>query len=82
LAETKSLDAGISVATKVLGILGLNEVGSPDEVIDGGLLKLPNSERQDPWFHPHPWMRGERSAFELIDSASLPVQAKFYWLIV
>jgi len=80
LAETKALDAGISVATKVLGILGLNDVGAPDEVIDGGLLKLPNSERQDPWFHPHPWMRGERSAFELIDSGSIPVQAKFYWL--
>jgi type I restriction-modification system DNA methylase subunit len=80
LDEKKSLEAGIGVASKVLELLGINDVGSADDVVDGGLLKLPNSERQDPWFHPHPWMRGERAAFELIDSDLLPVEAKFYWL--
>ncbi len=78
--ESKSLDSGINVASKVLSILGIGDLGSVESVIDGGLLKLPNAERQDPWFHPHPWMRGERSAFELIDSEVVPVQAKFYWL--
>ena len=80
LDEKKSLEAGIGVASKVLELLGINDVGSADDVVDGGLLKLPNSERQDPWFQQHPWMRGERSAFELLDSNSMPLQAKFYWL--
>jgi hypothetical protein len=80
LAASKSLESGIKVATRVLEVLGLDEMSSADEVIDNGLLKLPNSERQDPWFHPHPWMRGERAAFELVDSDSMPVQAKFFWL--
>jgi hypothetical protein len=80
LDEKRSLEAGIGVASKVLELLGINDVGSADDVVDSGLLKLPNSERQDPWFHQHPWMRGERAAFEIIDSANMPIQAKFYWL--
>jgi hypothetical protein len=76
----KSLESGIEAAVKVLNLLGIDEAGSAADVIDSGLLKLPNSERQDPWFHPHPWMRGERAAFELVDSSVLPIQAKFYWL--
>lgn len=80
LKAEKSLEVGLEVASALLALLGDLELKSTDEVIDTGLLKLPNSERQDPWFHQHPWMRGERSAFELLDSEVLPIQAKFYWV--
>lgn len=79
LKDEPTLEKGIDVASTVLGLLGELELRAANEVVDGGLLKLPNSERQDPWFHQHPWMRGERSAFELLDSNLMPVQAKFYW---
>lgn len=80
LAENRDLEGGIAVAQQVLSLLG--DFGQPrvDEIIDDHRFKLQNSERHDPWFHPHPWMRGERSAFELLDSDLKPVQAKFYWL--
>lgn len=80
LEESANLSAGIAVAIEVLRLLGIREVLAVDSIIDEGLLKLPNSERQDPWFKQHPWMRGERAAFEICDSDELPLQAKFYWL--
>jgi type I restriction-modification system DNA methylase subunit len=80
LSESPELDAGIDAALEILRILNVQELPEGDAIVDGNLLKLPNSERQDPWFHQHPWMRGERAAFELTDSLSPPVQAKFYWL--
>lgn len=80
LKAENSLERGLEVASALLALLGNIELKSAEEVIDTGLLKLPNSERQDPWFQQHPWMRGERSAFELLDSAVIPVQAKFYWV--
>ena len=80
LAGTPSVEAGLEVSIAVLAMLGEKELQGPSEIIDSGLLKLPNAERQDPWFNQHPWMRGERAAFEIVDSASIPLQAKFYWL--
>ena len=80
LAGTPSVEAGLEVSIAVLAMLGEKELQGPSEIIDSGLLKLPNAERQDPWFHQHPWMRGERAAFEIVDSESIPLQAKFYWL--
>jgi len=79
LSKESGLQSGISVALSVLNLLGDFEGLSNDEIIDAGVLKLPNAERQDPWFNPHPWMRDERAAFEIIDSPSVPIQAKFYW---
>lgn len=80
LGETGSLDAAIHVAIGVLALLDDGELPSAQSVIDGKLLQLPNAERQDSWFVPHPWMRGERSAFDLLDSDCLPIQAKLFWL--
>ena len=79
LKEHPTLENGIDVASAVIGLLGERDLRSANEVIDAGPLTLPNAERQDSWFHRHPWMRGERSAFELLDSNSMPIQAKFYW---
>lgn len=78
--ESVNLNAGIAVAIEVLSLLGIGDGLTAESIVDEGLLKLPNSERQDPWFQQHPWMRGERAAFEVRDSETLPLQAKFYWL--
>lgn len=80
LRHERSVENGIAVSIAVLGFISETQTISPLDVVDSGLLKLPNSERQDPWFHQHPWMRGERAAFEILDSANMPLQAKFYWL--
>ena len=80
LRNSPSVENAISVSAAVLGLLTDEANINPADVIDSGLLKLPNSERQDPWFHQHPWMRGERAAFEVLDSRTMPIQAKFYWL--
>lgn len=80
LSEKKDLESGIQVAISVLEFLHISAFPEIDDVIDSQLLKLPNSERQDPWFQQHPWMRGERAAFELLDAEEVHVQAKFYWL--
>jgi hypothetical protein len=64
----------------ILALLRVTDLPNVNEVVDNKLLKLPNSERQDPWFQQHPWMRGERCAFELVDANTPLVQAKYYWL--
>lgn len=80
LSQNKDLVSGVSVAQSVLALLLGNEQPSTQEIVDEGPIKLPNAERQDVWFHQHPWMRGERSAFELANADWPAVQAKFYWL--
>ena len=79
--DGKSVLAGaIAVAESLIGLLGCDETLHPEDVIDSGVLSFPNAERQDTWFHQHPWMRGERAAFTLLDSDILPIQVKLYWL--
>lgn len=80
LRAEPSVENGIAVSVAVLSLLSDEKISNPADIVDSGLLKLPNSERQDPWFHQHPWMRGERAAFEVVDSTQMPLQAKFYWL--
>lgn len=80
LRESPCIENAIAISAEVVSLLTGEADINPADVIDSGLLKLPNSERQDPWFHQHPWMRGERAAFEVIDSTTIPIQAKFYWL--
>ena len=80
LCIAHDLKTAIEVATSVLSLLVDDEIPNSQTVIDAGLISLPNSERQDTWFHQHPWMRGERAAFSILDSSSMPVQAKFYWI--
>lgn len=80
LEQNRDLVSGILVAQSVLALLIDNAQPTAREIIDEGPVKLPNAERQDVWFHQHPWMRGERSAFELANADWPAVQAKFYWL--
>lgn len=80
LESNRSLESAIQVAFEVLSLLEEASYPSASRVIDENLVQLPNAERQDGWFMPHPWMRGERSAFELYESEQLPVEAKFFWL--
>lgn len=80
LDESGDLNTGIEVANQVVRLLGTHDTEEADLVVDEHVLQLPNAERYDRWFHNHPWMGGERAAFELTDAKDIPIQAKFYWL--
>lgn len=77
--KSRSLDSGINTALAVLSLLGCRPEQSAED-IKLTKLQLPNAERYDHWFQPHPFFKSNRSCFELIDSDTIPVQAKFYWL--
>ncbi|HEU4966403.1 MAG TPA: DNA methyltransferase [Candidatus Saccharimonadales bacterium] len=80
LEESGELRDGIEVANAIIRLLGTNDVNAADTVIDERVLQLPNAERYDHWFQNHPWMGGERAAFDITDAKDMPLQAKFYWL--
>ena len=75
----KDLASGLNTALAVLELLHCAPTNSTED-ISLTKIQLPNAERYDHWFQPHPFFKGNRSCFELIDSAELPLQAKFYWL--
>ena len=77
--KSRSLESGLNTALAVLKLLGCNSEQSAED-IQLTKLQLPNAERYDHWFQPHPFFKSNRSCFELIDSDTLPIQAKFYWL--
>lgn len=74
------LEVAVSICIEVLGLLGVSDMEAPEDILDSGLLKLPNAERQDSWFQPHTWRRDSRAAFEVCDSDQVPLQAKLFWL--
>jgi type I restriction-modification system DNA methylase subunit len=77
--KLRTLDSGLNTALAVLNLLRCKpELSSED--IQLTKLQLPNAERYDHWFQPHPFFKSNRSCFELVDSETLPLQAKFYWL--
>lgn len=80
LDDSGDLNTGIEVANQVVRLLGTHDTKEADLVVDEQVLQLPNAERYDRWFHNHPWMGGERAAFELADAKDIPIQSKFYWL--
>jgi type I restriction-modification system DNA methylase subunit len=77
--KSRSLESGLNTAFAVLNLLGCKP-GQSVEDIQLTKLQLPNAERYDHWFQPHPFFKSNRSCFELVDSKVIPVQAKFYWL--
>lgn len=80
LSKEPTLEAGIEVANRVLALLTPEALNAPSDVIDDRLVALPNAERQDHWFMKHPWMGAERAAFDILDSETVPIQGKFYWM--
>ena len=77
--KQRTLDSGLNTALAVLDVLGCKPELSTED-IQLTKLQLPNAERYDHWFQPHPFFKSNRSCFELVDSETLPLQAKFYWL--
>jgi type I restriction-modification system DNA methylase subunit len=75
----RTLESGLNTALSVLNLIGCNP-GRSAEDIQLTKIQLPNAERYDHWFQPHPFFKSNRSCFELVDSEVIPVQAKFYWL--
>ncbi len=75
----RTLESGLNTAIAVLDLLGCK----PDQNLEDiqlTKLQLPNAERYDHWFQPHPFFKSNRSCFDLSDSQTLPLQTKFYWL--
>ncbi len=75
----RDLDSGLNTALAVLELLDCAPTSSTED-ISLTKIQLPNAERYDHWFQPHPFFKSNRSCFELVDSESIPLQAKFYWL--
>lgn len=72
-----SINTAIDLANEILGLLGVIDKKSAEEVFESS-IELPNAERYDSWFQPHPIFKSERACFDLFESDLL--QAKFYWL--
>ena len=72
-----SIKTGIDLANEILSLLGAVDKKSPEEVFESS-IELPNAERYDSWFQPHPIFKSDRACFELTDANLF--QAKFYWL--
>lgn len=75
-----ALEPGLELAQSILSLFVEEAQPSVEDIVADGLMQMPNAERQDAWFVSHPWMDGAKSAFEIFDGASIPVQAKFFWL--
>ncbi len=84
MALDNSLDSrlvsGISLASRIIGLLTEEPVPETGVILGDSILTLPNSERFDAWFRGHPDFEGTKSAFTILDGTSPGVQAKFYWL--
>ena len=76
---SRDLNSGLNTALAVLELLNCAPTLSTED-ISLTKIQLPNAERYDHWFQPHPFFKSNRSCFELVDSTELPIQAKFYWL--
>jgi hypothetical protein len=76
---SRDLNSGLNTALAVLELLNCAPTLSTED-ISLTKIHLPNAERYDHWFQPHPFFKSNRSCFELVDSTELPLQAKFYWL--
>ncbi len=77
LDENPSIDKGIELANEIVTLIGNAHTKSVEDVFESS-IELPNAERYDSWFQPHPIFKSDRACFDLADSPLL--QAKFYWL--
>lgn len=72
-----SINTAIDLANEILRLLGHAETKSAEEVFESS-IELPNAERYDSWFQPHPIFKSDRACFNLSEGNLF--QAKFYWL--
>lgn len=72
-----SINTAIDLANEILSLIGVVNKRSAEEVFESS-IELPNAERYDSWFQPHPIFKSDRACFELSENDLL--QAKFYWL--
>jgi type I restriction-modification system DNA methylase subunit len=77
LDAESSINTGIDLANEILSLLGFADKKSAEEVFESS-IELPNAERYDSWFQPHPIFKSDRACFDLADANLF--QAKFYWL--
>ena len=77
LDENPSVDKGIELANEIVTLIGNAHTKSVEDVFESS-IELPNAERYDSWFQPHPIFKSDRACFDLADAPLL--QAKFYWL--
>ena len=77
LEDNPTVDTGIELANQIVLLFGDVHTKSVEDVFESS-IELPNAERYDSWFQPHPIFKSDRACFDLADSPLL--QAKFYWL--
>lgn len=77
LEDNPSIETGIELANQIVSLFGEVNTKSVEDVFESS-LELPNAERYDSWFQPHPIFKSDRACFDLVDAPLL--QAKFYWL--
>ena len=75
--KSDTADAALQLAQLIVSQLG-HSVQKPLEEIFESAIELPNAERYDGWFQPHPIFKSDRACFEIAETPLL--QAKFYWL--
>jgi hypothetical protein len=78
LEDNPALDIAIDLSSEIVSLLGETRLQSSEDVFLNNTLDLPNAERYDSWFQPHPIFKSDRACFDLADAPLL--QAKFYWL--
>lgn len=69
----------IEIAKIILEEIGVLGIESPDEILYR-ILKLPNADRYDSWFAPHPYYASERACFAITDDTTDTLEAKLYIL--
>jgi type I restriction-modification system DNA methylase subunit len=77
LDSGSSINTAIDLANEILSLLGAVDKKSAEELFESS-IELPNAERYDSWFQPHPIFKSDRACFDLSDGNLF--QAKFYWL--
>jgi hypothetical protein len=83
LGKNQEIINRTSIALEISKIL-LEEIGieniEPTDEILYRILKLPNAERYDSWFVPHPYYGSERACFSITDDTTDTLDAKLYVL--
>lgn len=83
LGQSQEIIKKVSIALEISKILleeiGIQNIEATDEILYR-ILKLPNAERYDNWFIPHPYYGSERACFSITDDTVDTLEAKLYIL--